>query len=705
MATAPKKRKNRLLRVLFWTATVVSVLIVAAPHAVALDSFRAEVEQAMSDALGTECRVERIGFSWFSGFGVQGVQIANPPGFAADRPCLRIERFGGTIHVVDAFLGRANVGGSIEGLQLVIDEDEYGTSNLERLFGRGTTIKTSRGGDRPKDAPRDGQPKLDGLERLQLDLQLADARIEVRRRGETLETIEELDVRLHKSFDARRLALDVVGHLAAAAGAVTRGKLAMEVRYDIDSGTLHGTSDTEGLELGRYAPLLRALAPDLLTEIEGRVDGRIDLTYTADGALAVDGSLTVAAPVLAGPALQGMRLHADRWTLRPTLSVPNLDTPTTFDASRFAADFGFARIVGLTQQDAEERLGRDDVLAFRCECDVAAMAEFGGPLPDWLKGSGSRATVFVGIPPDALADPASLRDRLVAVLEGHADKVDLHGCEVRELTFAGSLRDGKAEFSTAESSLLNGGPLRLQVATDRLTTAGLPATVTLQWRGGELGGAITQALVYAVPLFVGIDPKAADLRGSCDLQLQLRGPTARAGGENWLQLANRWAGEGSVSLSAASLKPPAALQGILQPLGATLGPQFALGDGGRLSIESFANEFTIREGFVESKLGSWLARGKKIGLSGRIALDGTVDYGLDVSALLAEHRDGARVLAALGGKAPAAGLRGSVTAPQLQLPDFGAAFAAAAKNELEKQGKDLLQRGLDELFKKTKKKR
>ena len=52
-------------------------------------------------------------------------------------------------------------------------------------------------------------------------------------------------------------------------------------------------------------------------------------------------------------------------------------------------------------------------------------------------------------------------------------------------------------------------------------------------------------------------------------------------------------------------------------------------------------------------------------------LFGTVDYALDFASLLAGHKDGDRVLAALGGKLPGARLTGSLDAPKLRLPDLG----------------------------------
>jgi hypothetical protein len=71
---------------------------------------------------------------------------------------------------------------------------------------------------------------------------------------------------------------------------------------------------------------------------------------------------------------------------------------------------------------------------------------------------------------------------------------------------------------------------------------------------------------------------------------------------------------------------------------------------------------------------------------------------MDFASLLQGHKDGEKVLKALGGSLPGAKLGGTVDAPKLGLPDLG----DVATKLLEQQGKELLEggikKGLEGLF-------
>jgi hypothetical protein len=157
-----------------------------------------------------------------------------------------------------------------------------------------------------------------------------------------------------------------------------------------------------------------------------------------------------------------------------------------------------------------------------------------------------------------------------------------------------------------------------------------------------------------------------------------------------------------VGLRQAGIEPAPALQGLLQPLAGLPGMATALGEGGRLAIDDLQTEFTLRRGSLQNKLGHWTSKGRTIGLSGTTRLDGTLDHAFDFSDLLRGHRDGERVLAALGGKLPAARLDGTLTQPRLGLPDLAQVARDALKGDLGKQAGELLQRGIEDLLKKQK---
>ena len=90
---APAKRRGRRwLRFAVGIVVVLALLVVAAPHAIGLDAVRTRIEASLSRELGAPCHIAGLGFSWFSGIAVQGLEIGNPSGFPAERPCLRLRR-------------------------------------------------------------------------------------------------------------------------------------------------------------------------------------------------------------------------------------------------------------------------------------------------------------------------------------------------------------------------------------------------------------------------------------------------------------------------------------------------------------------------------------------------------------------------------------------------------------------------------------
>ncbi len=234
---------------------------------------------------------------------------------------------------------------------------------------------------------------------------------------------------------------------------------------------------------------------------------------------------------------------------------------------------------------------------------------------------------------------------------------------------------------------------------DLTDLARLPTTASVGWRGGRLTGGATAGLRYVVPLFAGLDPDTAGLTGICDVRLALTGPAMPQDGEGWIAWFDRWRGDGEVGLRDAGFAPAKQLQGLLAPLGPLSQGAAPIGKDGRLAIDAFSAPFTFAEGFVRTTAGEWLAAGRKIGLSGSVALDGSLDYGLDLTALLQGRKDGDRVLQALGGKLPPARLKGTLDAPALALPELG----NVAQKLLEQQGKDLLKKGLEDLIKKDRK--
>ena len=69
----PPKRRRRWLRALFVVFVALLSLVVAAPHAVGIDAVRHQIEQGIGQELGVRCRIDRLGFSWFTGIAAEGL--------------------------------------------------------------------------------------------------------------------------------------------------------------------------------------------------------------------------------------------------------------------------------------------------------------------------------------------------------------------------------------------------------------------------------------------------------------------------------------------------------------------------------------------------------------------------------------------------------------------------------------------------------
>ena len=710
----PPKGRRRLWRVLLAMFVLFVLLVLAMPHMVALEFVRTEAQEKLSQTLGVPCRIDRIGFSWFSGFGVQGVEIANPPGFSREQPCLRIARVGGSVGIAEMLGGRVEFAGAVDGLQVRVEENAAGETNFGALFGDQIVIRRDPApGPKAPPRPRTPTTKPNGhlgdlrLDRVQFDLQLRDALFEIRREGQLLQAVSDVNCQVRKTFDAKKVTVDLTANLQPVGESTRTGQLAARLDADITTHDVDAMLSTTGMDLARFHPLVEAMMPGQLTDLAGFVDGTLTATLTGGGALQLGGNLTARSPRLAGPLVHGMRITGERWALAPTLTVADASEGVGrgVQTERFDADFGCLRIRGIPTTELAPQFGDKPMLAFRCEADLGALAAFGGPMPAWLGGSKGRMEWVVGLPPD-LRDVSveSLLRAVVAHGSASAERIAFAGYEFTGLGLSATLADGKLQIGTTQDSKLNQGPLTLHLTADLTGEAARPANLALEWNGGQLAGPATGLLRHLVPLFAGLDPQTADLRGACELSLQANGPTQRGAQQSWLELFDTWTASGRIGLRETSFAPAPALRALLQPLGPTLGDALALGADGRIDVHAFRSEFELQQGQIRSQVGEWTARGKKIGLQGSTGLDGRIAYQLDLTEVLAAHRDGAKVLQALGGKLPAANLAGTLDAPTLGLPDVFATLRNAATKELEKRGGDLIQRGLDELLRRNKKK-
>jgi hypothetical protein len=459
--------------------------------------------------------------------------------------------------------------------------------------------------------------------------------------------------------------------------------------------------ETTGFDLARYQPIADAfLEPGALTQLEGIATGRLQVRTRGKTEVELGGDMAIESPRVAGALLRGMHVAAARWQLQPALRLA-FGAPgelPTIDASNFAVDLGFARLQGIAGEALGEALGGQPGLGCRLDVDLDQLTEFGGPIPELLRSAGGRATgtVAVPLPAGPLPPWQSLLAGVVLDSDVRATSVRFAGFDLSALAGTLAMRGGELSLRTLEGTLLNTGPLALTVKSDLRALDTMPCDLAVVWRDGRVGGEASKALRYAVPVLAGLR-ESADFASRIDLRLDLEGPARRQPGQSWLQWLDRWSGGGDVALREGAFTPAPALAGLLS----------AFGQEQKLAIDSLAGGFTLQAGTLQAKAMRWLSKGREYVLGGKVGLDGALDFGLDVTAMLEQHRDGRAIAALLGDAKLVAGLTGTVDAPALGLPDLGKLLESAAKKQgrelLEKQGEEALKKAVESIFKRPKK--
>ncbi|MEZ6036283.1 MAG: hypothetical protein R3F29_02300 [Planctomycetota bacterium] len=682
IAPPPRRRRRRLWLWLFGGVLFLLMSSVAlGPYAIGLPAVRDACAKEIAKNLGAPCRIGGLSFSWFGGVSIRDLVIENPPGYPQDRPAIRLARANADFALLSLVSDQPKVTMLVDDLDVFVEQRADGTTNLQQLgakSGSGSTTDTPAPPTPPRSprSPRDTKlPKF--------SFAMRDCAIEVRREGTLIEAMQGLTV--DASSAGGTAPIEVHAHTALLAG-----ELGVDARIADLGEAMTGKVVTKGLDLEKWRPLLDALMPDQLQALAGRVEGELDFVSQGDR-MTMDGNLEVLDARIAGPVVQDMDVRGARWKITPKLALGGPDGDT--DTSAFAIDLGFLKIDGAPSPGA----GR---AALRYDLDVAALAEFGGPIPALLKKTGSRITGDLQLPTKELPqDAAGWIAALVANADVAVQQLDVEGFALRDLGIAVKLSDSACTIGTLESSKLAGGKLSLQLQLGLADLDRLPTTATLQWTGGELTAPVVNLLRYAVPLFAGLDAANAQVDGGVDLQLSLKGPAMKGEQQDWIAWLDGWSGDGKVGLLDTTFRPGGDLKSLIEPLG-QFSQGHALGQNGKLRLDSFSAPFSFAKGAVTTTASEWLSQGEKVGLSGKVAFDGKVDYGIDLSQLLKGHKDGEKVLKALGGSLPKAKLAGTLDSPSLKLPELG----DIAQQLLKQEGQDLLKKGIEDLFGGKKKK-
>jgi hypothetical protein len=696
--SARKPRKSRIWRLLVLALFLLVAAVMLSPFILGTGFVRARVETTLSRQLSTRVKIGRLRCSWFSGVSLEGLEIGNVRGFDQSHPFLSLQRLDADMSLFALLRGRFDCRGEVAGLHVYLDEDSGGRTNVAELFGlqvdhRVVDVPVSR---LAPEKPANGDFALDDL---RLDLRARDCAIEIRRAGQVLESLHDLGCTIDKDY-GKVVKLDFATKLGATADKTHAGSLLLRGDYDIGTSVANGTLAASGLDFARYKPLADVfLGKDALTALGGVLNGNLTLRYdgTPDAVhLAIGGEMAVQEPRFAGALLQGMDVHASRWTATPALTIAfgRAGLPPQVDAEKFFLDLGCLQVRGLDAKAIGEVLGGRPGIGLDCTVDLDALAAFGGPLPELLRNTSGKVGGKVGLPLQGgrFPDWRTLLRQFVADAQISARTVRYDGFDLTNLAGKLTVKDGAVQLVTSSPTVLNAGALALTLTSSLQDPDSMPLQIGIDWQGGRLGGETAELLRYAVPLLAGTKFDSGSFASVIDLGLHLQGPALPHAGESWLQYANRWSGDGHLALHDGSLVPAAALQGLLG----------FLGQQGRLAIDKLDGGFTLRQGFVESQLLRWTSKGNEYHLVGKTGLDGALDFKLDATSLLEQHKDGRKIAAFLGNGRLLAGLAGSLTAPRLALPDLGKllqdSLRAEAQAALKKQADDVLQQALHGLF-------
>lgn len=715
----PAKRRPWMRRSVRWAFGLIGfgvLLFLITPSILSLGFLRSKVERVATEALGVPVTIEDHGLGWFSAAHVDGLVVEQPKGFVASRPAIALASAECDIDWVSLLGGTLKLETRVEGLDLTIVQHEDGRTNFDALAEnlRGDQIQIESGEIDPDPDPepepeRRSQPESevetpteDPILPHRFDLVVRRSSIEVRHETEgLLERLTNLELEVHKPADSTevevRLSADVerptgeVGNLRLLAR-VDRGMASpMEVRVDCDD-----------FDLGRYRPLLAVvLGPDQVRALEGVVTAHATVTGDPDSQIEVRGDVDIEAPRFAGELFQGMDIRAPRFELHPNFAARFGEDgrPIGLDVDGLKVDFGVLTLEGVptVSQDGVALPG------LKFGVDLAALAEFGGPIPDLLKGSGAKLAGEVRLPLGVeldFSDPFAL----TRVLQLNAE-LDVARLEVAEqvldsLTASLAIANGRIELRGAKGGF-DGGALQLGATVDATRPTEVP-DIDLEFglEGAQVVGSALEIVRFAAPMLAGAPiEEGLPFQSALDLAFTLEGPLMPSETESKLEWLSRLSGSGRFGLSEGRFTPAGPLTALTQVVGPDQRMFLAGVDGkpkGPQSIvfDGFEAGLSLAGGLLSADGMKLECGDRTIAFVGGTHLDGRLDYTLDVRDWLRGHKDGDKLLQLLGDTPLGARLEGTLDDPEFGLPSLDDLLKRAARQAIEKQGVDAIRKAL-----------
>ena len=222
----PPRRKvwlRRLVMLLGFAVIALGLLVgLGVPLAVSSDWARERFEREAGRALHTEVALGSMAYGWFDGLTLEGLRVRNPEGFDPSRELLRVDRIAGEFSLLSVLRGAPELLGSVEGLEVRVEEDADGYTNMDAIAGR-TREDVARGpapeeptedDDRdPRDTPVPGEgPSREDFDigsdwyGLQMDLRVSDGDVEMWRQGALVHAMRNVEAAVAKPASRKRWA-------------------------------------------------------------------------------------------------------------------------------------------------------------------------------------------------------------------------------------------------------------------------------------------------------------------------------------------------------------------------------------------------------------------------------------------------------------------------------------------------------------------